>query len=145
MVTITGMTQPQGRHGRIKVTRTEYPSAPIVAGATTSVELPDFQRFEGESSLGYEEVYSIRGELPHGQWLHYPLRVHVSIEAGEFVAVQPQLAIMAFGESPTEAILNLREELVDHYLRLVEAGDRLGIQLARQRELLRKLFTDPDA
>lgn len=132
---------------RLRITRTEYRSAPVsLAGtASTGPRISVAQEVEGEPGCGYEEVYRIKGELPGGHWLYYAVPVYVRIEGAEYVAVQPHLALHAFGESPVDAILNLRDELVEHYERLEAMGDRLVPPLVRQREKLRKLLTGRDA
>jgi hypothetical protein len=77
--------------------------------------------------------------------LYYALPVQVRVTDAEFAAVQPHLALHAFGENPIEAIMNLREELVERYELLEGMGDRLSAPMARQRERLRKLLTPRDA
>jgi hypothetical protein len=130
---------------RLRPTRTEYHSAGVDLSTSTAVG-PDIPSSSpGETTPDYEELYRITGEMPGGHWLYYALPVRIRIEGSEFVAIQPQLSLMAFGNSPGDAILNLRTDLVEHYERLVELGNRLGPQLVRQRDLLRKLFTEPDA
>ncbi len=138
-------SQPSQFSPRLRPTRTEYHSAPVrfagtgAAGADVKGLLP------GEASPSYREVYRISGEMPRGHWLYYGLPVYVLLEGEEFVAQQPHLALLAFGESPIDAIYGLREVLVEQYERLVEMGDRLSPQLKRQRAFLRKLFTGRDA
>jgi hypothetical protein len=138
-------SQPKHDLPRLVPTKTEYHSAPIQAGGRTAAGLNVLSLAPGGSGLSYKEVYRITGELPSGYWLHYAIPVYVRLEGSEFVASQPQLAIMAFGDSPADAILNLRADLVEHYERLLELGDRLGPQLVRQRDFMRKLFTRRDA
>jgi hypothetical protein len=88
----------------------------------------------------YEERYRIEGDLGRGLYLHYQLPVRVWIEGAEFVAEQPQLRLHAFGDDQTEAILNLRDEIGEHYMRLEGLGERLSSALKRDRALLRKLL-----
>lgn len=103
--------------------------------------------YRGESSgfgltgvSSYEELYRIQGNLGAGLYLQYQLPVRVWIEGAEFVAEQKGLRLHAFGDSQTEAILNLREEIADHYQRLEQRGDRLSPALKKDRAILRKLL-----
>lgn len=100
---------------------------------------------EGAMGPRYREVFYVTGGLPDGHQLQYALPVIVQIEAGEYVAEQPQLGLHAFGETPTDAILSLRDELATHYALLEEMGGRLSSRLARQRDMLRRVLTPPDA
>ena len=97
------------------------------------------------SELSYREVFYITGDLPDGFRLRYALPVMTRIEAGEYVAEQPQLNLHAFGETSIEAILSLRDEIVGHCALLEEMGDRLSVRLMRQREMLRQVLSPPDA
>jgi hypothetical protein len=143
MVSITASTGSPS--ARIQITRREYLSAPVTFNPTRTASQSVSEESEALPTADYEEVFRIRGELPHGYWLYYGLPVRVRIESGEYVAIQPGLALFAFGESPMDAILNLREELVEHYERLLELGERVGPQLARQRLVMHKLLSPPDA
>lgn len=138
-------SQPTPSASRFLQIRTEYRSAAVQLGGSTVGGPAIASSSPIAASSEYEEVFRITGALPSGYWLHYAIPVYVRLEGSEFVATQPQLAIMAFGDSPGDAILNLRADLVEHYERLLELGDRLGPQLARQRDFMRKLFTGRDA
>jgi hypothetical protein len=136
----------QGSSRRVQVTRSVY--------TPRSFELPGTSRRERVEALGDRlegvgagrtQVYYISGELPKQLWLHYALPVQVRVSGAEFAAIQPQLALHAFGDSPIDAIMSLREELVDRYELLEAAGDRLSAPMARQREMLRKLLVPRDA
>jgi hypothetical protein len=100
---------------------------------------------EWASGPRYREVFYVTGGLPDGYRLRVALPVIVQIEAGEYVAEQPQLDLHAFGETPADAILSLRDELTTHYALLEEMGDRLSSRLARQRDDLRRVLAPPDA
>jgi hypothetical protein len=138
-------SQPTPSRARLRVTRTEYRSAPVPASGTAVAGLKDLATPQPDRELDYCELYRIKGELPGGYWLDRSLPVQVHVEGSEYVALQPQLALHAFGVTPVDAIMNLREELVEHYQHLNLMGDRLGPQLLRQRELLRRLLTAPNA
>jgi hypothetical protein len=101
----------------------------------------------GEGVVGprYREVFYVTGDLPGGYRLRYALPVVVEIEASEYVAEQPQLALHAFGETPADAILSLRDEIVEHYTMLTEAGERVSPRLSRQRDEMRRVLAPPDA
>jgi hypothetical protein len=115
------------------------------SAGTAAAGLKSFTTPGVEGEPEYCELYRITGELPGGFWLNLELPVQVRLEGAEYVALQPRLALHAFGATPVDAIMNLREELVEHYLHLVELDDRLGPQLLRQREILRRLLSAPDA
>lgn len=107
----------------------------VAVGGTTPLGLPD------QSVSGYEERYFMRGTFPGGRWLHHPLAVRVAIEASDYVAEQPQTAVVGFGASPMEAIMDLRNSLAEHYEELEAAGEKLSPRLMRQRDWLRQAFT----
>ena len=91
-----------------------------------------------------DEIFHISGEMPDGFWLHPALRVVVQREGSELVAEQPESHVHAFGESVTEAILSLRQSLVEHYQFLLGMGDKLAPRLARERDTLGTVLTHRD-
>jgi hypothetical protein len=92
----------------------------------------------------FERFYLIQGQLSPRLWLTRPIPVRVFIEGGEFVADQETLGIHAFGETVAEAILDLRDEIVEHYERLLALGERVSPRLRREHELLSSVLIPLD-
>lgn len=117
-------------------TGAQTPLGPRVAGP---------QKAEATPARRYEpERYRIYGGLPRGYYLVRAVPARVWIEGSEFVAEQPDLRIHAFGADRVQALLNLGEGLVDQLELLLEAGERLGPALARDREWLKQLVVRGD-
>jgi hypothetical protein len=131
-------TRISSARGHLRISETVATPPPVDLLGTGAAAEP-------EAAAAPRWVYYIKGELPHAYWLQYAVPVLVYIEGNEFLAQQPKLAVHAFGESPLDAIYNLREELVDHYMRLEEMADKLSPPLIQQRALLRQLLASPDA
>lgn len=94
---------------------------------------------------GYEEVFGLEGQMPGGYLLAERLSVRVIFVGTEFVAEQRRLDLHAFGDTAIEAVLNLRERVVQHYRRLEELGERLSPRLKEQRRLMGTLLLRENA
>jgi len=99
-----------------------------------------------QSSLAdFQRHYLIQGQLSARYWLKKPVLVLVFIEGAEFVAEQEDLGIHAFGDTVAEAITGLRDEILEHYERMTELGDRISARLKREREVLDSVLVLLDA
>jgi hypothetical protein len=141
----SGTAPPDGK--RISFTGYVYPPGPLPSSSTSLASSPRaLNDAEGERSAnGYEEVYALVGDMPDGYVLREPVSVYVTFVGMEFVAEQPRLDVSAFGDSVIEAVMNLRERIVEHYRRLEGQGDRLSPRLKEQRRLMHGLLLRKDA
>ncbi len=142
---LTETADPSGLE-RIGAIRQVYVPEPVDLSVTAPagfVQAPDADDYR--PSAEYLEVFSISGRLERGYWLREPIRVQVRLEGAEFLADVPELGLHAFGESPVQAILDLRAELVEQLTLLEEMGAKVAPRLARQREKLRSWVIPADA
>src|SRR5438552_11329008 len=96
-----------------------YPPEPLVSSSTAAAALTGMQGgtddVQDGTANGYEEIYALYGEMPHGFFLNEPVSIRVTFEGTEFVAEQPRLEVHAFGDSAIEAVGNLRQRVAEHY------------------------------
>ena len=78
----------------------------------------------------FDEVsVSLSGPLAHGYALAHPVMVEIFVENGKYVASVDELHIHAFGASAEQALMNLRQRIVEQFLNL--EGDRLGPEMRK--------------
>jgi hypothetical protein len=93
----------------------------------------------------FERFYLIQGQLSPELLLTRPIPVRVFIEGEEFVADQTALGIHAFGRTVAEAVIELRDEIAEHFDRLVALGAHISPRLRRERDLLASVLVSVNA
>lgn len=81
----------------------------------------------------------LSGELVDGYALCERVRVHVYPEGDEYVASLNDVPIIAYGSTQSEALHELRREIVEYIYLLEDAGERLSPRLRRERDHLRSI------
>lgn len=84
--------------------------------------------------------FALQGALPGGYRLRIGLLARVWKEGNEHVADQGDLRVHAFGESPADAIENLKDALVEHRSRLEDLEGRLSPRIQAEWEFLKLLI-----
>ena len=84
----------------------------------------------------FNQRLAIGGALPGGYVLRQPLPVHLWREGREFVAASEYLSLHGYGNSPREALDELKAAIVEQHERLTTLENRL---VPRMREIARRI------
>lgn len=112
-------------------------------GDATAVDPLDWQPGVAVGAPTYSEgveFRSIRGRLPQGYLLAFPIPVEIRWEGEEIVVSQSDLRLHSFGDDKASAIGNFKQVLVEQLERLTRYEDRLSPALEGDLRLLRALL-----
>jgi hypothetical protein len=106
---------------------------------------PQTVAFRGMAQTPVEEWTAIFGSLGGGYCLQEPVEVHVWADNEEYIADAPGLNLHAFGADREEALLSLRERIVEEFefLRSEADAGRLAPRMAVIYAALARALNQP--